>query len=136
MGLEYKIFTEQNLLFMKGYGILSDKDAPETPAIFKDKNYIAGMNELCSYTNIEEIKVSSEIIPRARDLIAEYDGMRKGINVALVGSTNLSYGLCRMYQMLRTNAPYNIEVFRDLEEAFKWLNIDGEFKELLTGLCS
>jgi len=136
MGLEYKIFTEQNLLFMKAYGVLSDKDALETPMIFQDKNYTAGMNELGFYTKVEETRISTDTISNVKDLIAEFDGMRKGINVALIGGTNLSYGLCRMYQMFRDNAPYNIEVFRDIEAAFKWLSIEGEFRELLTTLCA
>lgn len=136
MGLEYRIFPEHNLLFMKGYGILGDKDALETSMVFEDKDYTAGMNELCFYTKVEKIRVSTENITKAKYLISRHDGMRKGINVALVGSTNLSYGLCRMYQMLRSDAPYSIEVFRDLEDALKWLNIDGEFKALLTTLCA
>jgi len=44
MGLEYKIFPEKNLLFMKGYGILGDKDALETSTVFEDRDYTAGMN--------------------------------------------------------------------------------------------
>lgn len=134
--MEYRIFPDHNLLLMKGYGILGDKDALETSMVFEDKNYSAGMNELCFYTKVEEIRVSTGNVSKAKDLISRYDEMRKGINVALVGSTNLSYGLCRMYQMLRGNAPYTIEVFRDLEDAFKWLNIDGEFKKLLATLCA
>jgi hypothetical protein len=136
MGIEYKIFPDQSLLFMKAYGILSDKDALETPLIFQDKNYIAGMNELNIYTKVDKISISTEIVSKSKDLIAEYDGMRKGIKVALVGTTSLSYGLCRMYQMMRGNAPYKIEVFRDIEDAVIWLNIDSEFKKLLTTFCA
>ena len=47
---------------------------------------------------------------------------RDNCKVALVASSNLQYGLCRMFQMLlEDRLPHELAVFRDYEEGEQWL---------------
>ncbi len=47
---------------------------------------------------------------------------RNNCRVALVASSNLQYGICRMFQMLlESKMPHELEVFRDYEEGEQWL---------------
>ena len=47
---------------------------------------------------------------------------RDNCKVALVASSNLQYGLCRMFQMLLDGRlPHELAVFREYDEGEKWL---------------
>ena len=45
-----------------------------------------------------------------------------GYRVALVASGDLEYGFARMYEAYAEHLPFELMVFRDLDEARRWLN--------------
>lgn len=60
-----------------------------------------------------------------RDLaaMAELSDERwRGGRWAVIAPRDLVYGMARMYQMIRSNAPYEIGVFRTREEGVSWLD--------------
>jgi hypothetical protein len=46
---------------------------------------------------------------------------RGNAKIAIVASTDLSFGMSRMYEVFSGNLPQTIMVFRNLEEAEQWL---------------
>ena len=55
---------------------------------------------------------------------AQFADRRKGGRTAIVCSKDLDYGLSRMFQAFASlqHIPFEIDVFRNLEEAREWLN--------------
>lgn len=51
---------------------------------------------------------------------------RRGGRTAIVCAHELDYGLSRMYQIIAElhHIPFEIDVFRDMQSALKWLGID------------
>jgi hypothetical protein len=47
-----------------------------------------------------------------------------GSRRALVASRDLAFGLARMYESLRAEAPESIKTFRTIEEARAWLGLE------------
>ncbi len=43
---------------------------------------------------------------------------------AIVAGTRITFGMARMYEMLRETEPDQIKVFRDMAEARRWLGLD------------
>lgn len=67
-----------------------------------------------SYINFKSIKKVVGIRTRFQN--------RQNCRVALVASSNLQYGLCRMFQMLlEDKLPHELAVFREYEEGERWL---------------
>ena len=58
--------------------------------------------------------------------LAEFAGrgstLRPPARLAFVASRNLEFGLLRMFEAFREQEGVEIEVFRDYEEALKWVN--------------
>lgn len=48
-----------------------------------------------------------------------------GTKAAFVVSKEVHYGLSRMYQQLMKDVDHQVDVFRDIEKAKKWLNFVG-----------
>ncbi len=42
----------------------------------------------------------------------------------MVAEKDVSFGMARMYEMLREAEPDQIKVFRDMAEARRWLGLD------------
>jgi len=76
-----------------------------------------GNFELISNDNIQNL-VS---IPRSQYLA------RKGGKTAIVADKDLAYGMARIYETRSSvdQLPFQIKVFRTIEDAYKWLNFDG-----------
>lgn len=45
---------------------------------------------------------------------------------AIVTNNDLHFGMCRMYQQATADWNPGIEVFRDMEDARRWLGLNGE----------
>lgn len=47
---------------------------------------------------------------------------------------DLVFGMARMYQILTETSPDEVEIFRDLDEALRWLGVADAKAELLRAL--
>jgi hypothetical protein len=56
----------------------------------------------------------------ARFMAANLDRLRGG-KVAMVAASDATYGTFRMWELQREALPYDVSVFRDFEEAVKWV---------------
>ena len=52
---------------------------------------------------------------------AERQGENRISRMAIVAGTTVGYGLSRMFQTLADETDYEIEVFRKVDDALKWL---------------
>lgn len=55
---------------------------------------------------------------------------------AIVVSSDMTFGLARMYQMLRNGPVETLHVCRDVDEAFEWLGLVAEKPPLIALLAS
>lgn len=67
---------------------------------------------------------STEDIQAIRDLAGRHWGAGGASRAALVVSTDVDFGLTRMYEMLMSASSTNeVRVFRDIDEAREWLGL-------------
>jgi len=125
MSWKYEVFQDANLVAVEVFDEMTDDDAVHAVDVYQDEAYVPGMNELFVYTKVTRMNVSNQAVREAARVHSTYDNALKGIRVALVGPQDLAYGLCRMYQILRQGAPYEIQVFREIEDALRFLDLDS-----------
>lgn len=96
--------------------------------IFDYKETLKHPDYVPGYNTIDHLQVKSAPDISAADLNKIVDYLRSTMNIrgqgwksAIVADSDLAFGMSRMYEQLADQLPYEIMVFRTLEEAEKWL---------------
>ena len=105
-----------------GSGVLTGADIIEANRkIYRNENFSKQRYQIVDRSNCTEFRVSSEEIQK----IAEQDKAAAKINpnfiVALISTTDLQYGLSRMYEAYTGVGGFSTEVFRDRKSAEEWI---------------
>jgi len=81
-------------------------------------------NEVVDLSNVTNIKITTEGIKTIALIASNTDKENSNRKLALIVSSNLAYGLAKMYEAYRNfskNACKEICVFRDENDAFDWI---------------
>jgi len=81
-------------------------------------------NEVVNLSHITSIKITTEGIKTIALIASDTDNHETNRKLALIVSSNLAYGLAKMYEAYRSfskNAYKEIRVFKDENDAFEWV---------------
>ena len=125
MAIEYEIIEGKRLVVAKGSGVVTGDDViRHLDTLAADERYVAPMKKLVDYSSIDSIKQSNkEVIIIAK----KKDGLKSKFaeeRCAFVSPKDLSFGIARVHQALIDNSGINTEVFRRIEEALTWLDVE------------
>ena len=125
MAIEYEILEDKRLVVVKGSGVVTGDDViRHLDTLATDERYIAPMKKLVDYSSIDGIRQSNkEVITIARKKDA-LKGKFAEERCAFVSPGDLSFGIARVHQALIDNSGINTEVFRRIEEALAWLDVE------------
>jgi hypothetical protein len=125
MAIEYEIIEDKRLVVAKGSGVVTGDDAiSHLDTLAADERYVAPMKKLVDYSSIDGIKQSNEeviIIAQKKDALKSKFAEER---CAIVSPEDLSFGIARVHQALIDNSGINTEVFRRIEEALAWLDVE------------
>jgi hypothetical protein len=116
MPLTFTYDADRDLLLGVGTGRLTGDDFG--PGNLPD--YPVGTPELLDVRAVTDADVTGADIRRIAEL--ERLGPNRISRMAIVTGSAVTYGLSRMFQMLADEADYQIEVFRELGDALKWID--------------
>ena len=125
MPITFQIDHERRIVFARGVGVLSDEDVFDYQRGVWTREDTRGYSEMMDMRSVEQIALPS--MDRVRDLAnlsAEMDAGTAGTRFAIVASSDLAFGLGRMYEAYRGMNPKSrkeVRVFRSPEDALKWL---------------
>jgi hypothetical protein len=108
------------LVRSRGWGNLSGADvAAHYRAIAADPVFDPTFDQLADLREVADFTISS---PQVREdaLLAVFAPSARR---AFVASSDLAFGLARMYGLHAESAQQNIQVFRELAEAERWLGL-------------
>jgi hypothetical protein len=105
-----------------GSGVVTGTDIIEAnKEIYSNKNFSKQRYKIVDRTHCTEYHVSTEEIR----IIAEQDKAAAKTNpniiIALISTTDLQYGISRMYQAYVRDIGFLTEVFRDRKSAEEWV---------------
>jgi len=125
MAIEYKIVADKKLILARGVATVKGSDVlKHLEELAADKNYVSPMKKLVDYRNIDNILISSEeaiaIARKKKDLAEAFKNER----CAFISPGDLTYGTSRVHQALIQGIDLNTEVFRSVQEAIDWLDVD------------
>ncbi len=112
-----------------GSGVVTGADIiAANKEIYRNENFSRQRYQIVDRTNCTEYRVSNEEIR----IIAEQDKAASKTNpniiVSLISTTDLQYGISRMYQAYVGDSGFLTEIFRDRKSAEEW--IEEQFKKL------
>jgi hypothetical protein len=122
MPISYTIDAERNLVLTVASGTLSDDEVMTHKwALHDDPGVGPGMKELSDVRGVERLEVT-EVGVRA---MAKIDrAVTAGVGehmLAIVATEDIIFGMARMYEMLTAEDALSVQVFRDIDEATRWL---------------
>lgn len=88
---------------------------------FKSKKY-----EIIDRTNISDYRVSNEEVRKIADMDVMAAKTNPGLMVAIISTTDLQYGITRMYQGIIGDRGFKTKIFQDRRAADEW--IDSQLK--------
>ncbi|MGH0038492.1 MAG: hypothetical protein ACQGVK_25945 [Myxococcota bacterium] len=126
MGIRYRIDSELALVVTTASGLLEDADLLDYGRrLLADPDRSKAKHELVDLRRVDDASsVSSEGIRALAEFWTDRSDQMAGGRLAIVARSNVGYGMSRMYQILRSDGPDSIQVFRDLERALTWLEVD------------
>jgi len=125
VAVRYRIDTALGVVFNTYWGVVTDEDLlNHQRELLADATFRAELNQLSNYLDVTGMEVSSALIRT----LAESRAFLPGVRRAIVVDNALGYGLSRMYQALHEEAGEDVQVFRDLEAARRWLGLDPELE--------
>jgi len=120
MPAEYKIDKILEVVFSAAHGIITDKEAySHQDKLRNDPDFSPGFSQFFDFTLITGAELSIDAIHH----LAERNPFGLGSKRAFVAPSDLMYGLSRMFQVLTSDHSDELTVFRDMDEARKYLSL-------------
>lgn len=115
------------MVFTRLEGVVGDEDVLAYVREFRDDpDFGTGYAGLIDASGLERIEVTSQGVRDVAHLTTRIEEVLRGARVAIVAGTDAAFGMARMYQGVRVDAPYEIQVFREVAEARRWLGLPEE----------
>jgi hypothetical protein len=124
MPLRYAVDDEHRIVITTGYAVLTDQELFEYKQSVWSRPEVAGYDELLDAREVEKVDIPSA--ERLRELARLSAAMDVNVpsKVAIVASDPVTFGIARIYEILRELDPRStreVSVFRAVEEALVWL---------------
>ena len=131
MPCSYTIDLARSLVLSRGWGVLTDGELlAHVRALTVDTRFVRNFYQLADLRDVEDVEVSASTIREMARLNPYGDGSRR----AVVVTSDVLFGMARMYQILRDEPTDRLEIFRELDAALRWLGILKAKEELISAL--
>ena len=121
MPVKESIDVARNLIYRELQGRVSPEEIiASIDSVVNDPDFDPGMNSLNDLRQVVH-QADREFVMNIAHTIVGYSEKLKSGKVALVVSSDVVFGMMRMLQSYVGDAPLDIMVFKDIEEAEYWL---------------
>ncbi|HLA90041.1 MAG TPA: hypothetical protein VJL28_06395 [Gemmatimonadaceae bacterium] len=124
MPITFHINAAEGVIYTTAQGVVTDADIlAHKDAMVRHPDFRPGMRQLSDARLIERLDVSTAGV----SLFAAHDGLHASDlgahQIAIVVGTDEVFGMARMYQSVtEANLP-GVQIFRDMDEARRWLGL-------------
>jgi len=131
MSSSFTVDPARSLVLSRGWGPLTSADLTQYARLLADDpRFRPDFCQLCDLREVTEVRVGASGIRE----VAALNPFGAGARRAVVVGSDVVFGLARMYQMLTESSPDEVEIFRDLDEALRWLGVADAKAELLRSM--
>jgi hypothetical protein len=118
VAVTYTIDRERRLVVSEANGLVTAEDFLEQgKRLAEDPRFDPSFDQILDLRNASQVELPTPALKGMASLRLFGPGARR----AMVASRDLTFGLARMYEALRADAPESIKTFRTMEDALRWL---------------
>jgi hypothetical protein len=122
MPASYVIDTERRRVISRAWGVLSEEELiAHYRAIAADLSFDPTFSQIADLREVTGFALSSSAVRREASMRVFDRTARR----ALVATSDIAFGLSRMYASEAYDVSPSTEVFRDMADAEEWLNQPG-----------
>lgn len=123
MPWEFYINKELNTVFFQANGEYTDDDLLAGQDYCQSHpDYDCKMDQLNDFSQVTRFRITPVGLWR---VIYGRKG-RGGGRMAVVASSNLGFGLGRMFEMMQDGSPFKVHIFRARSDALRWLGLNED----------
>ena len=123
--IRFRVDAAHRVRIAEFLGVVDDDELLGSYGRLVDEpGYDPTLDDLVDMRRIERLEVSSTALRRMVEMFAPLVPRDPPTRLAIVAPKDHVYGLSRMYEMLSTDTPEEIRVFREYDPAVKWLGLD------------
>jgi hypothetical protein len=123
LSAQYRVDSERRVIFSSASGVITDEDLRKHQTELRaDPAFDRSFDQLWDFTAVDEVEVSPDALRR----LARARSYSATAKRAVVTPDDLGFGLGRMFQMLHDEAPEEVQIFRTLADARRWLGLDDD----------
>ena len=127
MPITYQIDRERRLVITTGRGVITDADVFGYQQEVWSRPENSAYNELIDMTGVSDIEfISPDRVAKLAKLSSSMDAPGSPSKLAIIATSDLHFGLGRMYQSHREMAKQStkaVKVCRSREAALEWLGV-------------
>lgn len=133
MPANYSIDVVRHLVVSRGWGTLTEEAMlGHARRLAGDPRFRRDMRHLFSFRDVTDARLSSNAV----GAVAMANPFGAGAQRAILVGSEVAFGVARMYELLRTPAPDQLQVFRELEPALEWLGLTEAKADVLAQLAA
>jgi len=134
MPFKYEIIESKKLLYAKATGKVTFSELMNhLDEVCQDPKYKAPMKKLVDYRQIKKMDISMDEQERFAEKKASVNELFSGEKCAIVAPSNFGFALARVHAELSESSNRYTSIFRDFNEGLKWLSIELDDNELISG---
>jgi len=127
----YIIDEEREMVLTRGWSTMCGDDIlMHAHHLGADRRFVPRYRQLADLRAVTHVDVSENAVW----VLANDSPFGPGARRAIVVSSNVAFGLARMFETLRDGCGDQILVSRDIDEAIRWLEMDDAREEVLETL--
>lgn len=130
MPITFTIDDRRRVVWATASELLTDSDVLSYQVAAWEQADTHGFDELVDLSAVTQVEmVSPEKLAELAQRASQSDSRQKPGRLAIVGTSDLHFGVGRMYQTHRSLVPggnKEVRVFRQREEALRWLGLEVE----------
>jgi hypothetical protein len=123
--IRFRTDAERGVRIATFYGSVDDAELLGAyRAQLADLDYDASLDDLVDLRAVQRLDLGGAALRELMAMFSRVDSLGYTTRLAIVAPHDLGYGLGRMYEMMRTGAPEEVGVFRDVDDALAWLGTE------------
>ena len=127
----YTIDLARSLVLSRGWGVLTDRELlAHVRALTAEPRFAQHFRQLADLRDVTDLQVTASTI---REMV-RLNPFGAGSRRALVVTSDVVFGMARMYQILRDESPDEFRIFRKVDGALQWLGLADAKEELRLAL--
>lgn len=123
MPLTFVIDHENRLICSKGWGVLTEADMADAKQRLREQTEFDPMyREFCDFTGVTDFQLTAKQV----QAFARTSPFAQQARRAVVVSSDVVFGMVRMYGLVGDRDPENHRIFRDFPSALRWFGLSED----------